>query len=148
MILNYLFLGLNVVTAQLNLNTSSTELGLTWKWVCTPPTHPTTPPTQTQLPSQKASDCWAIICVFWHCNNCPRGNCPRRQLSKWLLSKGQLSKETFVQERLLSKWQFFKETIVQGRLLSKKSNTYIIFVQGTFVTEMKKKIWKLLGTKK
>ena len=67
----------------------------------------------------------------WHCNNCPRGDCPRRQLSKGLLSKGQLSKETFV----------------QGRLLSKKSNTYI-FVQGTFVTEMKKKIWKLLGTKK
>ena len=38
---------LNCLTAcllfqpQLNLNTTSTELGLTWKWVCTPP-HPTT----------------------------------------------------------------------------------------------------------
>ena len=82
-----------------------------------------------------------------HCNNCPRGNCPRRQLSKGLLSKGQLSKETFVQGRLLSKWQFSKGTFFQGRLLSKKTNTYI-FVQGTFVTEMKKKNWKLLGTKK
>ena len=89
----------------------------------------------------------SVQACLWHCNNCPRGDCPRRQLSKGLLSKGQLSKETFVQGRLLSKWQFSKETFVQGRLLSKKTNTYI-FVQGTFVTEMKKKNWKLLGTKK
>ena len=45
----------NSTSTQPQLN--STELGLTRKWLCTPPTpttttHPTTPPTQTQLPLQ------------------------------------------------------------------------------------------------
>ena len=71
------------------------------------------------------------------CKHCSRGDCPRRRLSKGQLSMGQFSKETFVQGRLLSKGQFSKETFVQGRLLPKRTNTYI-YVQGTFVTEIKK----------
>ena len=89
---------LNSTSTQPQLN--STELGLTQEWVCTPPPPTTTPPpptpTQTQLQSQGASDCWAIMGVFHYASHltmtfvqedkylyfCPRNFCYRNEEKK------------------------------------------------------------------